>query len=185
MGDPRRLKKKYATPNNPFEKDRIVEEFTYLGKYGLRNKKEFRKHKFQLSHYRKLARENRTLPDGIREERFEEIRSGLEKLGLVGKDATSDDILSLTVENILERRLQTLVHKLGMSKTIQQARQFVTHGHIAVNGAIVDSPSYLVNKDDEIDFATNSPFKADQSKIWGGTAVKDKSSEETAEMEEK
>ncbi|WP_457556742.1 30S ribosomal protein S4 [Candidatus Harpocratesius sp.] len=184
MGDPRRLKKKYATPNNPFEKDRIVEEFTYLGKYGLRNKKEFRKHKYQLSHYRQLARANRTLPDRIREERFAEIRSGLEKLGLVGADATTDDILSLTVEHILERRLQTIVHKNGLAKTIQQARQFVTHGHIAVNGAIIDSPSYLVKKDDQVDYAANSPFKIDASKIWGGAARKDKASEEVAGAEE-
>ena len=184
MGDPRRLKKKYSTPNNPFEKVRIVEELTYLGKYGLRNKKEFRKHKFQLSHYRKLARTNRTLPEEMREVRLNELRSGLVKKGLVSENATTDDILSLTVENILERRLQTIVHKSGLTKTIQQARQLVTHSHIAVNGKILDSPSYLVKKDDKIDYAPNSPFKVDASKIWSGTAARSKASEEVADMED-
>jgi small subunit ribosomal protein S4 len=184
MGDPRRLKKKYATPNNPFEKDRIVEELTYIGKYGLRNKKEFRKHKFQLSHFRQLARSNRTLPEDLQKMKLEELSHGLMKLGLLGENATTDDILSLTIENILERRLQTIVQKLGLAKTIQQARQLVTHSHIAVNGNVVDSPSYLVKKEDKVDYALNSPFRADASKIWGGAAAKSKASEEVAEMED-
>lgn len=184
MGDPRRLKKKYDTPNNPFEKDRIVEELTYLGKYGLRNKKEFRKHKYQLSHYRQLARSNRTLPEDIRDSRFNELSHGLQKLGLIGEGATTDDILSLSIESILERRLQTIVHKTGLAKTSQQARQLVTHSHIAVNGNIVDSPSYLVKKDDKVDYALNSPFREDASKIWGGATAKSKESEQVADMEE-
>ncbi len=167
MGDPRRLRKKYSTPNNPFEKARIVEEFSYLGKYGLRNKKEFRRHKYHLSKMRKLARTNKTLPEEIREIRFVELRDSLVKIGLVNADAHSDDILSLSVENILERRLQTIVHKNGLAKTITQARQLTTHGHIAVNGHVIDSPSYLVKKNDEVAYSINSPFHEDQSKIWG------------------
>ncbi|UYP48268.1 30S ribosomal protein S4 [Candidatus Lokiarchaeum ossiferum] len=167
MGDPRRLRKKYATPNNPFEKERIVEEFSYLGKYGLRNKKEFRRHKYQLSKMRQLARSNKTLPQEIREDRFAELRDSLVKIGLVNPDAHSDDILSLSVENILERRLQTIVFKNGLAKTITQARQLTTHGHIAVNNNVIDSPSYLVKKEDKVTYSINSPFHEDQSKIWG------------------
>ncbi len=167
MGDPRRLRKKYATPNNPFEKERIVEEFRYLGKFGLRNKKEFRRHKYQLSKFRQLARSNRTLPEDIREERFAELKNRLMKIGLVNEEAHSDDILSLTVDNILERRLQTIVFKQGLAKSIIQARQLTTHGHIAVNAKIVDSPSYLVKKEDKVEYSINSPFREDQTKIWG------------------
>jgi small subunit ribosomal protein S4 len=169
MGSPRRLKKKYKTPNNPFEKDRILEEFAYLGKYGLRNKKEFWKHRYQLGRYRQLARETRALPEELRHGRFEELKMSLHKYGLVQKDSHTDDVLSLTVEDILERRLQTIVLKQGLAKTIMQARQMVVHGHIAVNGKVIDSPSYLVKANDEnnIDYSINSPFTQDKSKIWG------------------
>ncbi|MHA1585018.1 MAG: 30S ribosomal protein S4 [Promethearchaeota archaeon] len=169
MGSPRRLRKKYNTPNNPFEKTRILEEFSYVGKYGLRNKKEFWKHKYQLSHFRKLARESRALPKEQEKMHFNELKSSLLKIGLVGEEANADDVLSLTIENILERRLQTYVLKAGLAKTITQARQFVVHGHIAVRGQVIDSPSYLVKRKDESDitYAVNSPFYNDTSKIWG------------------
>ncbi len=162
MGDPRRLKKKYRTPSNPFEKERIVEELAYLGKYGLRNKKELWKHKFKLSRYRRLAREARALPEEFQAQRIKELLSSLSKIGLVNETSTTDDILSLTIENILERRLQTQVYKIGLAKTIVQARQFVVHRHISINGAPITSPSYIVKKSDEgkIDYAINSKFKA-------------------------
>lgn len=162
MGDPRRLKKKYRTPNSPFEKERIVEELAYLGKYGLRNKREFWKHKHQLSRYRSLAREARALPEEIQAQRMAELLASVARIGLVSAGSTTDDILSLTIENILERRLQTQVYKVGLAKTIVQARQFVVHGHIAIKGKPITSPSYIVKSADDgnIDYAINSIFKA-------------------------
>jgi small subunit ribosomal protein S4 len=93
----------------------------------------------------------------------------LNKYGLVSKDCHTDDVLSLSVEDILERRLQTFVYKHGLAKTIMQARQLVTHGHIAVKNKIIDSPSYLVKLDEEdhINYAINSPFAQDSSKLFG------------------
>lgn len=162
MGDPRRLRKKYRTPSNPFEKERIVEELAYLGKYGLRNKKELWKHKHQLSRYRSLAREARALPEEQQVQRTAELLASVNKIGLVSDNASTDDVLSLTIENILERRLQTQVFKVGLAKSIIQARQFVVHGHIAVNGRAITSPSYIVKVADagNIDYAVNSAFKA-------------------------
>lgn len=169
MGSPRRLKKKYKTPNNPFEKDRIVEEFEYLGTYGLRNKKELWKHKYQLTRWRQLARESRALPEDLQKQKFGELVRSVMKYGLVAADCHADDVLSLSLENILDRRLQTYVHKLGLAKTIMQARQLVTHSHIAVNGKVIDSPSYLVKASEEshITYSLNSPFSQDATKIWG------------------
>lgn len=51
---------------------------------------------------------------------------------------------------LLERRLDNLVYRLGLATTRRQARQFVTHGHITVNGKRVDIPSYLVEVGDVI-----------------------------------
>lgn len=47
----------------------------------------------------------------------------------------------------LERRLDNTVYRLGLAPTRTSARQFVSHGHIVVNGSRVNIPSYLVNVD--------------------------------------
>jgi small subunit ribosomal protein S4 len=44
--------------------------------------------------------------------------------------------------SLLERRLDAVVLRAGFARTIYQARQLVAHGHIAVDGAKVDRPSY-------------------------------------------
>lgn len=52
--------------------------------------------------------------------------------------------------NLLERRLDNVVHRLGFGQSRAQARQIVAHGHIIVNGRRTDIPSYLVQPGDEI-----------------------------------
>jgi small subunit ribosomal protein S4 len=51
---------------------------------------------------------------------------------------------------LLELRLQTQVYRLGFSRTIEQARQLVSHGHVTVNGSLVDIPSYTCKVGDVI-----------------------------------
>lgn len=57
---------------------------------------------------------------------------------------------SLNFLRLLEMRLQTAVWRLGYARTIFQARQMVSHGHITVNGKLVDIPSYQLKVGDEI-----------------------------------
>jgi small subunit ribosomal protein S4 len=57
---------------------------------------------------------------------------------------------------LLESRLDNVIFRLGIAHTRRQARQFVAHGHIRVNGKRVDIPSYRVNPGDEIDVAPKS-----------------------------
>jgi small subunit ribosomal protein S4 len=52
---------------------------------------------------------------------------------------------------LLERRLDNVIYVTGFAKTRRQARQFVGHGHIKVNGRKVDIPSFLVSPGDEIE----------------------------------
>ena len=87
---------------------------------------------------------------------MQKIRS----LGLIGENATIDDVLGLEVRSILDRRLQTIVYKKGLARSIKQARQFITHGHIMVNGKVITSPGYLVKIDEEqfIEFKPTSPL---------------------------
>ncbi len=58
---------------------------------------------------------------------------------------TGENLLS-----ILERRLDNVVYQLGFAQSRAQARQFVAHGHVLVNGRKVDIPSFLVNVGDVI-----------------------------------
>ena len=50
----------------------------------------------------------------------------------------------------LERRLDNMVYRLGLAVSRKEARQLVSHTHVAVNGKTVDIPSYLVKEGDEI-----------------------------------
>ena len=172
MGDPRRLRKKYTTPSNYFQKGRIADEIKFMGRYGLRNKKELWKHRTQLSNFRGMARVARASTEAIQAQRLQEIRSHLSGYGFVTKDAHLDDILSISLEQILDRRLQTLVYKKGLARSIYQARQMVTHGHISVAGNVIDSPSALIKIEEEktLDFAPNSPYCSNTQKIWGEEA---------------
>lgn len=52
--------------------------------------------------------------------------------------------------NLLESRLDAVVLRSGLAKTIYAARQFVNHGHVKVNGQRVNIPSFQVNVGDEV-----------------------------------
>jgi small subunit ribosomal protein S4 len=56
----------------------------------------------------------------------------------------------------LERRLDNVVYRAGWASTRPQARQFVGHGHVDVNGKRVDIPSYRVRKGDVVTVRTKS-----------------------------
>jgi small subunit ribosomal protein S4 len=55
-----------------------------------------------------------------------------------------------TLLTLLERRLDNVVHRLGIGQSRAQARQMITHGHITVNGKYVNIPSYTVRVGDVI-----------------------------------
>jgi small subunit ribosomal protein S4 len=57
---------------------------------------------------------------------------------------------------LLERRLDNVVFKLGFGSSRRQARQFVTHGHVLVNGKKVSIPSYVVSAGDVVEVAESS-----------------------------
>ena len=65
------------------------------------------------------------------------------------KEPSLDDILALEVENLLDRRLQSVVHKKGITRTMNQSRQLITHGHIQIGEKRVTIPSYIVEINEE------------------------------------
>jgi small subunit ribosomal protein S4 len=160
MGDPRRLKKKFKKPRHPYQKERIMEELEFLGKYGLRNKREYWKMRTMLGNWRNIARQSRTLSKEQALEVQQTLIKKLNRLGVIGSEAEFEDVLLLTTEDILKRRLQTLVYEKGFASTIYQARQYITHGHIQVGGKKINAPSYIVKREEEelIGFAPSSPL---------------------------
>jgi len=65
---------------------------------------------------------------------------------------------------LLEQRLDNVVYRLGMAKTRPQARQFVSQGHILVNSAVLNVPSYIVKPGDVISMTQKmfaNPFVLD------------------------
>jgi len=160
MGDPKKPKKKYETPRFPWRSDVLESELRLLGEYGLRNKRELWRHRTMLSKFRGIARSLLGMPASRRRVLEKQLLEKLKRLGILSEDAVLDDVLDLTIESILERRLQTLVFRKGLAKTIHQSRQLITHGHIAIDGKKVFSPSYIVpkNEEDKISYALASPL---------------------------
>jgi len=160
MGDPRRQKKKFKKPAHPYQKERIMEELEFLGRYGLRNKREFWKSRSILGNWRDIARQSRKLTKEKAVEVQQTLIAKLQRLGILGPEAEFDDVLLLTVEDLLRRRLQTLVFEKGLASTIYEARQKIVHNHIQVGNKCINSPSYIVKRDEEdlISFVPSSPF---------------------------
>jgi len=168
MGYPGKNHKAYQTPKRPFEKTRIEEETRLVIDYGLRNKREVWKAQSVLRKYRKGARHLLALlSSGTDRTIFEAKRSelivSLQRAGLLGPDADIEDILSLKIQAQLERRLQTIVYRRGLARSPKQARQLITHGHIAIGSRRVSIPGYRVNRVEEAQIAYygTSPFVAD------------------------
>jgi small subunit ribosomal protein S4 len=149
MGDPKKQRKKFETPRFRWRKDILQEELKLVGQYGLRNKHELWRHKTMLSKTRGIAR---SLIGKTPEERTKmenELLTRLKKLGILQDTAVLDNVLDLSIEDLLERRLQTTVFRKGLSRTIFQSRQLITHGHIIIGNRRVTVPSYIVSKGEE------------------------------------
>jgi len=149
MGDPKKQRKKYETPRFRWRKDTLQEELKLLGQYGLRNKHELRRHKTMLSKTRGIAR---SLIGKTPEERTKmenELLTSLKKRGVLDETAVLDNVLDLSIEDLLERRLQTIVFRKGLTRTIFQSRQLITHGHVNIGNRRVTVPGYIVSKEEE------------------------------------
>jgi small subunit ribosomal protein S4 len=143
----KRFRKKYKKPRRPWDKALLEEERKIMVEFGLRRKKELWRAKEELRKYRRMARELNARKD---KEKEKVLIQKLYRLGLLpSPSATLDDVLSLTVKDLLNRRLQTIVYKKGLANTIKQARQFIVHGHVKINGRRIVYPSYLVSRDEE------------------------------------
>lgn len=163
MGYPGKPKKKWieGKPMKLWNKALLMEELQLVGEYGLRNKKELWLAKAILRKIKHRARALLAMPLEQREKFEKEFKMKLYKMGFIeDPDVPLDAILALDVRAILERRLQTIVFRKGLARSIHEARQLIVHRHIAVNGRVVNAPGFLVPRDleDKITYAPTSPF---------------------------
>jgi len=115
-----------------------------------------------LGNWRDIARKSRSMSQERASEIQQTLIKKLVKLGVLSPDAGFEDVLTITVDDILKRRLQTIVFEKGLAKTIYQARQFVVHGHIQVKGKKINAPSYIVKtaEEDMVRYHAKSPLSA-------------------------
>lgn len=187
MGDPKFSKKTYSTPRHPWEKERIDAEREILIRYGLKNKRELWKGMAMLDSMRTQARQLQAkirTNDPASMKQLNALTTRLERYNISKNTGSLDDILSLNLDNVLERRLQTIVYRKSLAKTINQARQLITHGHIAMNGRRVTIPGILVEQaeEDSIQYYENSVL-TDELHPLRRAMVEGGKSEEAAEEE--
>lgn len=164
MGDPKRIRKKYSKPRHPWEKERIDEEKKLARTYGFANKKEIWKVQSKLKNFKDLAKSLAARSGKQAERETQQLLQKLRNYALLKEDQNLNDILGITADTVSERRLQTLVYKKNLARSVKQARQLIVHRHIRVNNQKITAPSYLVSVSEEptITFATDSPFASQE-----------------------
>ena len=188
MGDPKFPSKHYNTPSHPWQKVRIEEERTLIHQYGLKNKKEIWKANTKIRSMRRQARKL-TASSGDDQAQKEKglLLSKLNRIGLLEQDSGLEDVLRMTAENILDRRLQTQVYLQGLASTAKQSRQLIIHGHISVDGAVTRVPGMIVTRLQEknISYAPSSALNSDLHPVRPGakaTYSDDESEEDNSEQ---
>lgn len=109
----------------------------------VQNKRPQGKRPRKMSEYGKQLHEKQKVKRmyGMREKQF--IR--FFDRAIVTEGAPGENLLSLC-----ERRLDNTLYRLKMTKSRDQARQVIVHGHVYINGKKVSRPSYLVDINDVV-----------------------------------
>jgi small subunit ribosomal protein S4 len=184
MGDPRKTRKKYKGPNHPWNKARIEEERVLKKEYGLKNKKEIWKMNSLMKDFSDQAKFLMASTGPQVDKEKQQLLAKLVKLGLIDATQNLNDILSLGIRNVLERRLQTQLYKKSLARSMKQARQFITHEHVTVGGKVITSPSYMLTVQEEaaLGFRDNShladPEHVERQIISKAEAAKEKKEED-------
>ena len=174
MGDPKRLRKNYSVPRILWNKERIDEEGALVKEYGLKNVKEVWIAKEKLRNIRTQSREMLGLGEKGQKE-FEVLAKKVARMGY-GKSNAIEDVLGLNIKVVLERRLQTIVFRKGLARSMKQARQFITHGFIAVDGKKFTAPGCLMTVDQENKISYYKPIE-----LFAGEDVKEKKMKKSIE----
>ncbi|MEM0201889.1 MAG: 30S ribosomal protein S4 [Candidatus Micrarchaeaceae archaeon] len=169
MGAPRRNRRKYEKPGNIRDIGRLKTDHGLAEQYGLKNMKELWKVQTELSRLRSNVRE--MLSGNVKYKSTEsDMMAKLKKLSIANDSTTLDNLLDLNEPALLERRLQTIVFRKGMARSIKQARQLIVHGYIAIDGKRVNRPGYIVDLEAEKHISYYKPIDIMPQKPQAGNA---------------
>ena len=116
------------------------------GQHGARRQRRMSDYALQLREKQKLRRIYGVLEKQFRNYYFKAAQQ---------RGATGENLLKL-----LERRLDNVVYRMGFGSTRAEARQLVSHKAIAVNGQVVNVPSYNVSPNDVVSIRTKAQSQA-------------------------
>ena len=172
MGDPKFPSKHYDTPSHPWQKVRIEQESGLIHQYGLKNKKEIWRANTKVREMRRQARKLTANSNDVQAQKERDLLlAKLNRLGMIEQNSGLEDILRMSPENILDRRLQTQVYLQGLASTVKQARQLIVHGHISIDGAVTRVPGMLVTKlqEKKLSYSSTSALNSDLHPVRPGT----------------
>lgn len=165
---------KFSRPKKAYEATRIKEENALVDKYGLKNKREIWKTIAKVNYFRKRAK-------ALAKSSLEEQEVLFNKLRAIGlKINTVADVLALKIEDLLERRLPTVVFKKNLAKTTRHARQLVTHKKVMIDGKVNNTPSYIVSVDEESKIALKKVNKKPKAEVKAEVPAQEKAPEAAA-----
>ncbi|MCA9495390.1 MAG: 30S ribosomal protein S4 [Nanoarchaeota archaeon] len=183
MGAPKKHRKKFVSHKQRWNKQTIEEEAILVNDYALKNKKEIRKVELLISKYKRIAKELNRTNESKNSENAKNLVESLKAKGYLPTEAsTLDDILDISLRNVLERRLSNVIYKNKLARTPKQARQFVVHRHVKIDGKVIDSPSYPLTllEETQVTFRPSSSLSDEnhpERKLASGGLI-----EEIAEM---
>ena len=166
MGEPKFSRPRTQTPTHPWKQARIDEEHDLKERYGLkkvggmreiwREKSALRRHRNQAM--KLIGRVDST--EGHYAKEKEQLLDSLTKKGLLQTGADVGDVLEISVEHMLSRRLQSVVYYKGLAPSMRAARNLIVHGHICIGDQRMTVPGYHVLKEEEdsLRYSENSPF---------------------------
>jgi small subunit ribosomal protein S4 len=187
MGDPRKTRRKYDKPSHPWQGDRIAAEKVISEEYGLHNKKEIWRMETLLRKFKNQIKSLASRMDAQSRLEEKQLVERLISLGLMKLGDPLDVVLGLTTKDIFERRLQTMLVRKGLARSMKQARQFITHRHIIVDKKKITFPSYVVGVKEEslIEFVPTSTLsKEDHPERMIKETAKDKADKKRLEKKE-
>ena len=169
MGHPKFARPKTQTPAHTWKAARIEEEHALKEQFGLkrvggmreiwREKSALRLHRNQAM--KLIGRVDSSEGHFAREKT--DLVTAMVRKGLLAEGSSIDDVLQITVEHMLSRRLQSVVYYRGLAPSMRAARNMIVHGHISIGEQRMTVPGYKILRDEEdnLQYSANSPYLND------------------------
>lgn len=133
-----RKHKKYSNPRKRYDSVRIGTENKLVERFALKNKREIWKMEAKVRYFRNRAK-------GLVTASPEDQHRFFSKLAALGLNvSTISDVLALTKEDLLQRRLTSVLVQRALARTPQEARQMIVHKRVRIGGGVVSTPGYIV-----------------------------------------